>query len=136
MPDFPAGNVVNATDGQIVGTFPTAFAAIWAMFVFHRSVFGVSLQNTTILGCWSARTGALAWQFADGTGVGLTTPTVVNRTVYVANSSGVLYALNPKNGKKLRSDSVGNFGGIPMLSAGQGTLVMTDDARAFAYRQQ
>jgi outer membrane protein assembly factor BamB len=118
----------------VVGTYPN-WGGTPAVFSLHGSDFGVSQQNDNTIGCWNATTGELLWQFTAA-GELLTPPIVVNEVIYQTDRNANLYALNPKNGRTLWSDNLGDFGDTPMISAGQSTLIVANGSRIFAYRPQ
>lgn len=134
VPQYRAGDVVDAATGNVVGSYPT-YGATPAVFALRRRIFGVSQQGDTTLGCWNAETGELVWQFAADYEI-QTSPIVVNGVAYITDSSGNLCALNAKKGKKIWSENVGDYAYAPILSAGQDTLVVIDNSKVIAYRAQ
>jgi outer membrane protein assembly factor BamB len=131
---YPAGDVVDTATGNVVGSYPT-YGATPALFTLGLKELGVSQQSDTTIGCWNAKTGQLVWQFSAEFEI-QAPPIVVNSVVYFVDGVANLYALNPKNGKKIWSDNVGDYGPSPMLSAGQDTLVVTNNSKVIAYRSQ
>ncbi len=130
---YDAGNIIDAADGTLVGTFPAGGTP--AMFTLGHKNFGVAQDGDSTLGCWNAATGKPVWEFTAAFEI-QTAPIVVNGVVYATDALANLYALNPENGKKIWSDNVGDLGYAPILSAGQGTLVLANDTKIIAYRPQ
>jgi outer membrane protein assembly factor BamB len=128
-----AGNIIDAVDGTLAGTFPPGGTP--AMFTLGHKNFGVAQDGDSTLGCWNAVTGKPVWEFKAASEM-QTAPIVVNSVLYATDSLANLYALNLENGKQIWSDNVGDLGYAPILSAGQDALVLANDTKIIAFRPQ
>jgi outer membrane protein assembly factor BamB/N-acetylneuraminic acid mutarotase len=125
------GLVLNANTGSLIRTFnsdtPPAFFGNLALF----------LQNGTLV---AVENGQQVWSFAGDGGL-QSAPVVVNHTIYIGSSSGVLYGLNG-SGQQIWSTQVG--APIPYpdehnpviatgLGAGDGLLIVPTASTLVAY---
>jgi outer membrane protein assembly factor BamB len=125
------GLVLNANTGSLIRTFnsdtPPAFFGNLALF----------LQNGTLV---AVENGQQVWSFAGDGGL-QSAPVVVNHTIYIGSSSGVLYGLNG-SGQQIWSTQVG--APIPYpdehnpviatgLGAGEGLLIVPTATTLVAY---
>jgi outer membrane protein assembly factor BamB len=125
------GLVLNANTGSFVRGFnsdtPPAFFGNLALF----------LQRDTLV---AVENGQVSWTFAGDGGL-QTAPLVVNHTIYIGSSSGMLYGLNA-SGQQIWSTQVG--APIPYpdeidwvitngLGAGDGLLIVPTESTILAY---
>lgn len=122
---FPGGLIFDAAKGSIVGTFTAtmtmpipAFADTTGFYLNAGTLQGRDLNSSSVL-----------WSFA-GDGNLVNAPMVVNQAVFVASSSGNVYAVDASTGTQLWSsytgstiaDRYGNEGSS--FGAGDGYLVV------------
>jgi outer membrane protein assembly factor BamB len=118
------GLILDANNGANIGSFssdrPPAFIGNLAVY----------LQTGTLRGV-DATTGQVQWSFA-GDGNLDSAPLIINQTIYIGSSSGLLYALD-LNGHQLWSTNIGtsipapdehNGGLLAGFGAGDGMLVI------------
>jgi outer membrane protein assembly factor BamB len=129
------GDVFNAATGKLLFSYvadnPPAIGSTLGYFLQSGTLAGIKLKNYSI-----------AWSFA-GDGTLVTSPIVVNNTVFVGSSSGNLYGLNGTTGQVAWQVNVGaaipggaGWGaGIQLsgLSAGDGLLVVPAGNSLTAY---
>src|SRR5207248_9658620 len=88
----------NASSGANLGSFssdtPPAFVGNLALYMQSRTLRGIDVS-----------TGGINWSFA-GDGQLSSAPLIVNQTIYIGSSSGLLYALD-LNGSQVWSTNVG-----------------------------
>jgi outer membrane protein assembly factor BamB len=126
------GSVYNAETGvpgvSYVADGPGAFTANTGFFLQSGTLRGVTLSNNSVI-----------WSFAgDGHLTG--SPITVNQYVFIASSSGNLYALNGTTGVQAWQVALGapvtaNVNQLPLsaLSAGDGLLVVPAGTKVTAY---
>jgi outer membrane protein assembly factor BamB len=126
------GDTFNAETGAIAGSYvadsPSAFTASTGYFLQSGTLRGVTISNNTVL-----------WSFAgDGTLTG--SPIVVNQYVFIASSSGNLYALNGSSGVQAWEIALGSAvdastAALPFssLAAGDGLLVVPAGNNVICY---
>jgi outer membrane protein assembly factor BamB len=125
------GLVLNANTGSFIRKFnsdtPPAFFGNLALF----------LQNGTLV---AVENGQMLWSFAGDGGL-QSAPVVVNHTIYIGSSSGVLYGLNA-SGQQVWSTQVGapipspderNVVITTGLGAGDGLLIVPTASTLVAY---
>ena len=130
-----SGTTFNATSGVILGTYiadvPPAVGTQMSFFLQSGTLSGIALSNNTV-----------AWTFS-GDGSLVTSPILVNQTVFIGSTSGNVYALNAATGQQLWSINAGGaippgaHWGAPMplsaLAAGDGLLVVPAGNTVVAY---
>jgi outer membrane protein assembly factor BamB len=129
------GTTFNATSGVILGTYtadvPPAVGTQMSFFLQSGALSGIALSNNTV-----------AWTFT-GDGSLVTSPILVNQTVFIGSATGNVYALNAATGQQLWSINAGGaippgaHWGAPMplsaLAAGDGLLVVPAGNTVVAY---
>jgi len=130
------GDVFNASTGKLVFSYvadnPPAIATTMGYFLQAGTLVGLKLENYSLI-----------WSFA-GDGEIVTSPIVVDNTVFVGSSSGNLYGLNGTTGATVWQVNVGapiprgaSWGAqLPLsgLSAGNGLLVVPAGNTLTAYQ--
>lgn len=130
-----SGTIVDASSGALIDSFPEWYAPPVLFTDARGKLRGLSISNENAdLSCWNAKTGAELWEFSSGYELE-SAPVVVNGVIYIGDSEGTLYALNQKNGKTVWSDTLGGQG-VPILTAGQDTLIVTWGTKVIAYRPE
>jgi outer membrane protein assembly factor BamB len=127
------GLILDAKTGAQVGEFdsdrPPAFAKNLGIYLQTGTLRGVDTPSGTVL-----------WSFAGDGGLA-SAPVVVNRTIYIGSSSGILYGLNFR-GREIWSTQVGapipapdeqNATLTTGLGAGDGLLVVPTGSMIAAY---
>jgi outer membrane protein assembly factor BamB len=130
---FPANEILDASTGQLLGTFQARPAPAFA------GKIGLFLDGSTLQATSGRRT---LWTFSGDGGLD-SAPIVVGSTVLVGSSSGMLYGLDLRRGRVVWSTNVGSgisgpdeqnvFQPLTGLGAGQGLLVVPAGNRLAAY---
>jgi len=127
-----SGAILNASTGSVVGSYVAdgtpAFSGTTGYFLqsLNGSLNAVSSSN------------AVLWSFS-GDGQLVTSPIVVNQTVFMGSTSGNVYALDAATGQQLWMANAGGailVGYYPItgLAAGDGVLIVPAGNQVVAYR--
>jgi outer membrane protein assembly factor BamB len=127
--DWAEGNfVLNSKTGAVAGSFSGNFPP--SFFSSGKHGFELVISNGKLY-CLDAKTGNVAWTFANSNLTGQ--PVVINGQP-VVNAGNSVYMLDGTTGAQLWTDNVG--GPISSLAAGDGVLAVTTGNKVIAYVPQ